>query len=70
MFLASGCSSVTIHGGADGGDNSRVGGNSAVGGGGGNSGGGGQQLGGGLQPKNRSSHHNYRSPTQFELKQS
>ena len=58
--------------GADGGGNSREGGNSAVGGGVGAIVGG-QQLGGGVgssTSKNRSSHHNYKSPKQFELKES
>ena len=40
------------------------------GGGGANSGGGGQQGGGGVSTsKNRPSHHKYKSPRQFELKQ-
>ena len=44
-------------------------GNSAVGGLGGNSGGS-TIWGGGLQPKNHSSHHEYKSTKQFELKES
>ena len=38
--------------------------------GGGNSAGGGGQQWGRLQPKNRPSHHKYKSSKQFELKQS
>ena len=79
MFLAISCSSVATregeHRGADreGGrmGNSGVGGNSAVGDGG-NSGGGGGGVNSGVSStsKNRLSHHKYKSPKQFELKQS
>ena len=61
-----------MHGGADGGGDSRVGG------GGGQQCGGGAIVGGsavggvgrGLQPKNRPLHHKYKTPKLFELKQS
>ena len=59
-----------MHGGADGGGDSRLGGNRAVGGG--NSGGG-VSSGGGVgssTSKNRCSHHKYKTPKLFELKQS
>ena len=72
MFLATGCSSVTSYGGGGvlmgvatvgRGATARWGLGAIVGGG--------STVGGGSSTsKNRSSHHNYRSPKQFELKQS
>ena len=86
VILAIGCSSVATGGGGGwrvlgaegekgGGvlSNSGVGGNSSGGGGGGNSAGGrGVNSGGGVSStsENRPSHHKYKSPKQFGLKQS
>ena len=53
-----------------GGGNTGGGGNSAVGGGGWGNRGEGPTVGASSTSKNRSSHHKYKSPKQFELKQS